>query len=854
MRRWWAISKPALMVLAAFFAAAATLYSCLWMYAVRHQGFRVEFGFESNFSDANHWLDVNLIMPNSPAERAGLLVRDKVVAIDGQRLQNMDVFNRIWWRARPGDSVQLTIDRPGVRGPQILHGIFRKPVGAASKESLARSSALQITGSFPIVFLVVGLAVLFLRVGDPNAWLLALLFGGFIAVPGLQDFAVLSPGLQEFAQAYRGAFLGMFGALFYLFFAIFPAKSPLERAAPWLKWAGLALGAGLGMVSLRAGDVSAPRFLARMLGDQVAERMVLSYIYGFVVLGLISLAGNTLYAPSAEARRKVRCILYGTLAGVLPIAVEHAAMDFTGYRPPFWLDELLILNLFFFPLSFAYAVVKHRVLEIPVLLKRSARYLLVRRGFTVLIFLLVVSAIAIFTETFTRFFRVDVNVAMPIGVGFGLFLAMISARPLRRATERIDRSFFRGSYDARKIMDRLAENVRTANRRDDISLLLAGEISEALHPIFVSVYFENGNGGFEAQTGEGNPPPAPVSACLRFLEELAERGRPMEMAESPDGSEAGRRLAVNGTPPECLAPIPGRDGRMLGIIALGPRLSEEPYSGDDRRLLSSVANQAGSAVENIGMAEKIAERMEVERRAGHEMEIARQVQARLFPQKFPPLQTLVYTGKCTQTRQVGGDYYDFLDLGRGRLGIVLADIAGKGISGALLMANLQANLRGQYALALDNLAGLLESVNRLFFENTTEEAYATLFFGEYDDATRKLRYANCGHLAALVLHPNGEMERLESTSTVLGLFQEWTCNISELRFERGDTMLLYSDGVTEASNAQGQDFGAQRLVEALRRRGSFSVEAAVDAIIEDVLKFSEGVQADDITLVLARCR
>src|SRR5437773_4763715 len=147
----------------------------------------------------------------------------------------------------------------------------------------------------------------------------------------------------------------------------------------------------------------------------------------------------------------------------------------------------------------------------------------------------------------------------------------------------------------------------------------------------------------------------------------------------------------------------------------------------------------------------MAEKLESERRAAQELEIAKQVQARLFPQRLPPLKTLDYAGICIQARAVGGDYYDFLDLGRERLGLVIGDISGKGIAAALLMANLQANLRSQCASALTHPERFLQSVNLRFFENSMDSAYATLFFAEYNDKTQRLRYANCGHLCALLL-------------------------------------------------------------------------------------------------------
>jgi serine phosphatase RsbU (regulator of sigma subunit) len=249
-----------------------------------------------------------------------------------------------------------------------------------------------------------------------------------------------------------------------------------------------------------------------------------------------------------------------------------------------------------------------------------------------------------------------------------------------------------------------------------------------------------------------------------------------------------------------------------------------------------------------------AEKLEQERRAAQELEIAKQVQARLFPQTLPALETLEYAGTCIQARQVGGDYYDFLDLGGRRVGLVVGDIAGKGMAAALLMANLQANLRSQCAIALDQPRRFLQSVNRLFFENSTDSAYATLFFAEYDDADRRLRYANCGHLCALLLRRDGEIERLDSTGTVLGLFEQWDCSIGERRLSPGDTLALYTDGITESFDDAGEEFGEQRLTEALRRHCELLPTDLLAAIVDEVRRFSPGEQHDDITLIVARCK
>jgi serine phosphatase RsbU (regulator of sigma subunit)/catechol 2,3-dioxygenase-like lactoylglutathione lyase family enzyme len=251
---------------------------------------------------------------------------------------------------------------------------------------------------------------------------------------------------------------------------------------------------------------------------------------------------------------------------------------------------------------------------------------------------------------------------------------------------------------------------------------------------------------------------------------------------------------------------------------------------------------------------ELAEKVEAERRAARELEIAKAVQARLFPQKRPSVPALDYAGVCIQARQVGGDYYDFLDLGPQRLGLVIGDVVGKGIAAALLMANLQANLRSQCAIALDQPQRVLQAVNQLFCENTPDGGFATLFFAEYEQKTGRLRYVNCGHLCALLLRADETLERLDATATVLGLFKTWECEVGERNLFAGDTLTLYTDGITEAFNDTDEEFGEERLVATLRRHRELSPTDLLGAIVDDVRRHSPREQRDDITLIVAKCR
>jgi serine phosphatase RsbU (regulator of sigma subunit)/catechol 2,3-dioxygenase-like lactoylglutathione lyase family enzyme len=246
-----------------------------------------------------------------------------------------------------------------------------------------------------------------------------------------------------------------------------------------------------------------------------------------------------------------------------------------------------------------------------------------------------------------------------------------------------------------------------------------------------------------------------------------------------------------------------------------------------------------------------AERAERDRRAAYELRLAADVQARLLPQALPVARTLDFAGRCRQARRVGGDYYDCVRLGGDRLALVLADVSGKGMPAALLMASLQACVREACLAAAGDPARILAHVNRRFWEASPSSAYASAIYLEYDDGTRRVRYVNCGHPPALLLRRDGTLEPLAATGTVLGLFDDWAGTVADTSLAAGDRLVLYSDGVTEALAADGSEFGEARLVEALRRAAG-SAAAIADRLTADVLAFGGGAdQFDDLTLIAA---
>ncbi len=249
------------------------------------------------------------------------------------------------------------------------------------------------------------------------------------------------------------------------------------------------------------------------------------------------------------------------------------------------------------------------------------------------------------------------------------------------------------------------------------------------------------------------------------------------------------------------------------------------------------------------------EEQQQRQRLENELSIAREVQAQLFPQALPSLPGIQVQAICRPARVVSGDYYDFLRMGPTRLGIAIADISGKGISAALLMASLQAALRSQVLLdghAPESTAELVARLNRHLFLNTSQERYATFFYAVYDAVTRTLRYTNAGHPPPLYI-VGEQVTRLEEGGMVVGLFDDCTYEQGTLQVQPGSLFLAYSDGLVEPENVYGEEFGTRRLLEVVLRHRDAVPQVLAETLVAAAEEWAGSPeQADDMTLIVAR--
>jgi len=266
------------------------------------------------------------------------------------------------------------------------------------------------------------------------------------------------------------------------------------------------------------------------------------------------------------------------------------------------------------------------------------------------------------------------------------------------------------------------------------------------------------------------------------------------------------------------------------------------------------AEQTTLAHEVARLTTAIGREMAQRERVNRELEIAREVQERLFPQRLPSVPSLDYCGRCRPAREVGGDYYDFLELPEGKLGIAIGDVSGKGIGAALLMASLEASLRG-LALVVHDLAELINRVNSLVLDASSENRYATLFYAEYDPRSRQLSYVNAGHNPPVILRKSDAgfaVFRLESGGPVVGLLRE--CYEQEsFTLEPGDLIVLFTDGISESMNARDEEWGEEKLIEFAKTCQGLTAPEATTRIMAAAEAFAAGAsQHDDMTLVVLR--
>jgi sigma-B regulation protein RsbU (phosphoserine phosphatase) len=317
----------------------------------------------------------------------------------------------------------------------------------------------------------------------------------------------------------------------------------------------------------------------------------------------------------------------------------------------------------------------------------------------------------------------------------------------------------------------------------------------------------------------------------------------------PDVREDSRYVRARAeTRSEIAAPMIRTDGRVIGAINLE---SDEPnsYNEQDLKLLMMFASLAASAIQQTLLYQEVMRK----RRAESELELARAVVESLLPRSYPAIEGFDIYGVTLPVREVGGDYFDFIDSISDRLGILVADVSGKGLAAALIMVSFRAYLRAtvinEFAMRV-----VMARVNRLVYDTTAGERFITTFYGLIDPENKRLLYINAGHNPPLLLRRDGTKELLKDGGMPLGIFQSARYSESVVNFQPGDLLVLYTDGVTEARDARGEAFGTERLESIVRANSAHSAEQISKAVMRAVREHSSeiGGPEDDLTISIIK--
>lgn len=286
-----------------------------------------------------------------------------------------------------------------------------------------------------------------------------------------------------------------------------------------------------------------------------------------------------------------------------------------------------------------------------------------------------------------------------------------------------------------------------------------------------------------------------------------------------------------------------------GVIGLGGKMSGESFTKADLEFLYSLGNVAIISLENARLFQETLEKQRLE----DELLIAREIQKNLLPAKLPVVDGFDIAAMNISSKQVGGDYYDVIPLSNSRVVVAIADVSGKGAPAALLMANLQAMIRALVPLGI-SLSELTKRVNDQIFGNTGADKFITMFWGLLDSETRALQFVNAGHNPPYLLRCDGSMEKLDIGGMILGVMETSTpYEEGQVQFQSGDTVVMYTDGITEAMNVEGRDFTDERLEQLLQERRDDLPKDMMENVQAEIREFTKGApQSDDMTMVILK--
>ena len=492
--------------------------------------------------------------------------------------------------------------------------------------------------------------------------------------------------------------------------------------------------------------------------------------------------------------------------------------------------------------AIAYAMVRHKFLDTKLIARRGILYALasaVLIGFYLTVIEQVNHAVA-------GAFKIDARIVEPVF----LIIALTLFQPaVAKLEESLDRVFLRDPTDYRNVLRALGRELQTTIDLEDLLNRSVRTLTEALllrASYMVALTAE----GPIARTGAGEPlSPESLDGVADLMTRLSTQESSYRLSDPVDGlKRIDRELLVRKLGVELLVPLRWRN-ETLGVVLLGEKITGTEYTSEDVALLNSLGSQMGVSLQNALL---MRDRLKVAR-IEEELSLAHQIQQTFLQSDFPELPRCAVHAVNLPSRQVGGDYYDVVPAPDGSFLVAIADVAGKGVPAALLSSMLQAALRTQ-ARSVESPATILRNINALVYRSTAVHQFATFFLARVSSDGNRMAYANAGHNWPVILRRSGEREWLKCGGTILGIMEDVAMEEAWLDLHAGDLLVFYTDGISEATNADGELYGEERLVEFVAGLPpALNPEAISASILREIERHLGRLEAqDDRTLVVLR--
>ncbi len=847
------------------FISGLAIYALLFFYL----GVRVYFvffhvesydGWFGSQAGIGQKIIINRTDPNGPS--TVLLPGDEFLSINNiTPLQDPTIMS-FSDRVPPGTAYTIKVRRNG----QELSFLLRTAVDPDKKVNWVERFYLLVN----LIFLLTGLFVFLLKPDDKQAWLLALMLGTCIALNTWKmPVVVLGVGVEILVSLAK--IIGLWSLpLLAHFFLIFPDRSPILRRWPklttYLYWPFyiciLPLFAGTRLPDfLKLWYFSLP--IMRWFDKHSYFQIPMPTVMAYLAFGLICLVINYRVA-NLDARRRLRVIMFGSGSGFLMLLLvilgEFFGLENGSIKS--FLEISMIVTAPLIPLSFAYAIIRHKVIPISLIIRRGVRYLLVSHGAMILEIILLGALLwAVMDDVFAALnvhsIRATSLISAVVAVIFWQTIHRLHRRYLAPI---IDRRFFRESYDAQQILTELAQSVRTSASSHELLETVAARIQQALHVKNVTIFLRDAQQqtlcseisfDYDLATKKSMLLTREDSITTNsfFVAKLRSSSHPLPIDnESLLLFEAEKDL-LQSLNTDLLLPLNGKD-TLLGAISLSSRIGDLPYSREDERLLMSVVDQTTLALENTKLiAQKIELEAENEQRA-KELEEARQLQLSMLPKKipqFPHLETAAYMKTATE---VGGDYYDFYVTENGGLTIAIGDATGHGLKAGTVVTATK-SLFNELAAERD-LPLMLSRFTLALKKMNLRSMFMALTIMRVEE--NQITFSSAGMPPVLLYSSaTGEVKEVLMKALPLGGIVNYKYKQETHQLASGDVIVLMSDGLPERFNDAGEMFDYPKIKELLTEVARSSPQEIINQFVRaGDLWAGTKAQDDDITFVVVK--